>query len=264
MNTMKTFWGLVLIGLGSAFLLDQYGILALDFGLLWPLFLIALGVAVLIGGRWGTAAATSAVSIPLEDSQEANIHIEHGAGTIRISGKAGKGELMAGEFRAMRHSIKRSGSSAQLSLKNSMFEEGWWLFPWNWGGQGLAWDFSLNPDIPLRIKLESGANSNELDLRELQVTELELETGASSTKVILPEKAGHTRFDASFGAASLDVRVPEGVAADIRLESGLGSVNIDESRFPRSGKRYTSPDYANAKNKVDIRIETGVSSVRIY
>jgi hypothetical protein len=53
------------------------------------------------------------------------------------------------------------------------------------------------------------------------------------------------------------------VAADIRVESGLADINIDQTRFPRTGKHYISPDYETAANKIDLRLETGVSSVKI-
>jgi len=49
----------------------------------------------------------------------------------------------------------------------------------------------------------------------------------------------------------------------IRIESGLSGITIDEKRFPHSGSHYISPDFAAAANKVEINIETGVSSVTI-
>ena len=66
------------------------------------------------------------------------------------------------------------------------------------------------------------------------------------------------------GAASINVQVPEGVAARIELGHGLASVNVNQTRFPKEGGIYQSPDYEKAENKVDIRIETGVSSIEIH
>jgi hypothetical protein len=44
---------------------------------------------------------------------------------------------------------------------------------------------------------------------------------------------------------------------------GLGSTNIDESRFPRSLDGWVSPDYESAPNRVEIEIEGGLGSVRV-
>ena len=87
---------------------------------------------------------------------------------------------------------------------------------------------------------------------------------ASSTKVSLPANAGNTRVDIDSGASSLILHVPSGVAARIRVKSGIASINIDSNRFPRQeGGLYESADYASAANRADITIDTGVGSVEI-
>ena len=53
------------------------------------------------------------------------------------------------------------------------------------------------------------------------------------------------------GVASTIIRVPEGVAARIRVENGLGDVRVDRERFPRSGGGYESPGYVDAVDAVD-------------
>jgi hypothetical protein len=53
------------------------------------------------------------------------------------------------------------------------------------------------------------------------------------------------------------------VTARISVESGLAGISIDTNRFPRSGSSYQSPDFDRAENSADIRIETGVGSVSV-
>jgi hypothetical protein len=54
------------------------------------------------------------------------------------------------------------------------------------------------------------------------------------------------------------------VAAQIRTRGGLNTVSVDQSRFPAAGADlYRSPDFATARNKVDITVETGVSTIRV-
>jgi hypothetical protein len=265
MRSGRIFWGLVLIIVGFFFLANRSGLLRLDPGLLWPILVILLGVFVLLGRTRFLADPQEEhqVSIPLDGAKQASIKIEHGAGRLVISGKAATGELLSGSFHHVEHSASRSGDTLNLKLRSTLGEDFFWMAPWNWGTCSHEWDFALNPDIPISLDLDTGASEAHLDLRNLNVTSIDLDTGASSTTVVLPAKAGFTRFDADFGAASLDITVPEGVAADIRIDSGLGSIKVNEARFPRSGKHYTSPDYASAANKVEMDIDTGVSSVVI-
>ena len=62
--------------------------------------------------------------------------------------------------------------------------------------------------------------------------EFDLDTGASSSKIILPAKAGYTLVDIDAGAASVEMTVPEGVSASIKVEAALMKKTIDEQTVP--------------------------------
>lgn len=264
MSRDNTFWGTILLLAGVLFLANNLGYLDLDFRLLWPFFIIALGFYILIG-RTGepSRADTQHISLPVGDAKEASIKLEHGAGRLRLEGASGKNELLAGDFNAMRHTTRIEGGRLTLKMSTAVEDAVYAAFPWNWHRGRHEWNFSLNPDLPISMKVESGASDNYLDFSEIKLVDLDLESGASSTSIILPKKAGHTKAEISGGAASFDIIIPKGVAARIRVESGLGSLNIDEDRFPRSGKGYQSENYDSAANTLDLRVEVGVSSVTI-
>jgi hypothetical protein len=128
----------------------------------------------------------------------------------------------------------------------------------------LDWDFGLNPGIPLSLRLETGASEARLSLGDLQVRELYLKTGASSTTIDLPTRAGHTMVTVESGAAAVKIRVPREVGASIVVRSTLAGVHVDRTRFPESAAGYRSPDFDSAPNKAEIFVETGVGSVEIY
>jgi hypothetical protein len=121
----------------------------------------------------------------------------------------------------------------------------------------------LTAEVPLDLRVDAGASRNVLDLRNLRVRSLELHTGASDTRIVLPQAAGATSVRADTGAAALTIEIPEGVAARIRTRVVLGSVQVDETRFPRVEGGYESPDYATAANRVDIEVQGGVGSLRV-
>jgi hypothetical protein len=118
-------------------------------------------------------------------------------------------------------------------------------------------------EVPLDLRIEAGASRTELDLGDVHLRRLDLQTGASETHVRLPRAAGHSEVRAETGAASIVLEVPGGVAARIRSRMALGSSQIDETRFPRSGDGFASPDYDTAANRVDIDVQGGVGSVRV-
>lgn len=264
MNRENTFWGLILVIVGVLFLADNLGIISFSFNLLWPLLIVGLGIYILLGrNQSSSSVAPETVTIPLDGATEAHIKLEHGAGRLQISGAAPKDQLLAGSFDAMRLNTRKDGTKISATLQTAVEDSVNAAMPWNWNRSRREWDFSLNSEIPISLKIDTGASDSRLDLSETKVTSLDIDTGASSTKLVTPKNAGHTQVDISGGAASFDITIPAGVAARIRVDSGLGSVSVDEKRFPRAGKGFESADYTNATNKLDLRLEVGVSSVSI-
>jgi len=268
MRSNRMFWALILVLFGFALLASNLGIITVNvWRFFWPVFLIALGVWFLVGTAMGPKdMEVLAGSVDLDDAKSASITVKHGAGRLALSGVAEPGKLVSGTFAlGLDARVTKNGDHLDVILQpqQQVFPDV--LFPGNWiGGKGLAWDFGLSDELPLDLVFEVGAVDAHLDLSALKVKNLSLQTGASSTNMKLPAAAGMTYLKVGAGAASINIQVPEGVAARVESEHGLASVNVDQNRFPKSGGVYQSADYETAENKVDIRIETGVSSIEIH
>lgn len=267
MRKSTLFWAVILILVGLLLLLSNLGLLDVDiWSLIWPLLLIAFGLSILWGVLFGgPSVETEEVAIPLEGASQARVRVKHGAGRLRVDASAGQDNLISGTFGGgLEHRERRDGDTLNVEMRLSGRAFPDIFFPWMWGpGSMLDWTFGLNGRVPLSLQVEAGAGEARLDLTELQVTDLRLQTGASSTSLTLPANAGHTRAKIEAGAASVTVRVPPDVAARIRAEGGLASINVDRNRFPREGGLYRSPDYDTAANKVDLHIEAGVGSIDV-
>ena len=264
--------GVVLIALGVLavlrILLNALGIWFHIGWVFWPLILIGLGVwfiqGVSRGGR-GSASREEA-SIPLEGASEASVMVRHGAGRLSIAAGAAPDQLLSGSFGGgLDVARTRNGERLDIELKVKDRDVSHYIFPGTRGWAGmLDWTLSLNSAIPLSLRLETGASETRLSLTDLQVRDLVLKTGASATTIDLPSRAGYTRFSAEFGAASVKVRVPQGVAASIQVRGALSGIHVDRTRFPQFADGYRSADYDSAANKVEISVETGVGSIEIH
>jgi hypothetical protein len=261
------FWGGILVLAGILLLLDNLGLLTVNvWGLIWPLFLIGLGLRIL--WRYLAGPPTPQVeeaAIPLEDAGRARVRIRHGAGRLYVTAGAGQDELASGTFGGgLDYRARRDGDLLDVDLRPSSRSFPEVMMPWFWGSRdALDWSVTLNGEVPLSLYLETGASDARLDLAELQLTDLRLQTGASSTHLTLPTSAGYTRADLRAGAAALSIRVPSGAAARIQIKGSLAGINVDASRFPRMGNVYQSPDYDTAPNKIDVDIEAGVGSIDV-
>lgn len=270
MRKSSVFWAIVLIVVGLLWLLDNLGAFRFlgvsVWGLIWPAVLILLGIWILAGiGRGGRRIGVEQATIPLDGAARARIRMHHGAGRLSLQAGAEGDRLLAGTFGGgLDYRTRQEGGQLVVDMRPRSRAWTFWGAPWAWSVPGsLDWTMIVNPGIALELDLETGANDTRLDLSELLVTDLRLKTGASATQVTLPARAGHTRVRAESGAASVTIRVPEGVAARIRVEGALAGVDVDTHRFPRMGGIYQSVDYETAQNRADIRVEAAVGSVTV-
>jgi hypothetical protein len=233
------------LGQGPIELIDEW----------WPWLAIGFGIWFLVGAVVSAGPdPTETLALPLDGASEASVTIRFGAGSLSTRA-ATAGHLVDGSFEGGVTFRRNGPGRVELAQDTS---HGW---------PGLErrhdWTVGLTSEVPLDLRIDAGASRNVFDLRDLRVRSVELHTGASDTRMLLPRAAGATSVRAATGADSLTLEVPTGVAARIRTRVVLGSVQIDETRFPKSTGGYESPDYATAENRVDIDVQSGLASLKV-
>lgn len=108
-------------------------------------------------------------------------------------------------------------------------------------------------DIPMELRIESGAGDFRIDLGDVKATDVRIETGASSLTLVLPRPSGNVPVRIDAGASSIVVEVPAGVEAKVTTSGGLIST---------SGRTETT-GYAAAKDRVTVTVQAGASSVTV-
>jgi hypothetical protein len=260
MRRGNIFLGIILILAGGVYLLDNLGILNVDFwGVLWALVIIGFGFWLLIGIVSGERGDTTELTVPLDGAFSTRLILRHGAGSLSLIGGASEGQALSGTFvGGVDSRSKKSAGSLEVTLEPQRGFLG--IFPFSGPNN---WSILLNEEVPISLDVKGGASETTMNLSNVKVTDLYLQTGASSTTLVLPAGAGFTKARVESGAASVSVQVPEGVAASINTSSGLSEIRVDQARFPRSGGRYQSADYDSAENKVELYLSMGVGSIDV-
>ncbi len=296
-------WPVLLIAIGVVLLLQNFGLLSWQIWgsvwRLWPLILVLIGLELFLGGSargltsglivlvlvaglvWaGLAGAfgrftgdngpaeTHTATQSLQDASSASVMVRFGAGTLNIGPLHGdSGQLAQMTYEGPAPLAPR----ASYRVRNG---QGFLTYTTRGGGPPFRLPFTdhgggqmellLTPAVPLNLDVQEGASDSRVDLRELRVSTLQLQTGASHINLILPEHAGTTAAAIKGGAATVEVEVPQGVGAHIQYEGGLSTLNVDQTRFSSMGERtYQSADYDSAANKVDLTIQTGVATISV-
>jgi hypothetical protein len=287
----------ILIGAGVLFLLNTLEIVSWDvwdqLWRLWPLILIAIGLDLLLGRRnpWlslvivvavlaaGAAVvlssggfqtrgeiANSNLNIPVSGARDADIEIDFGAGTLYVDGTAGGENLATGDLEYYSNrgqptqSVNRSGDSVSVNLRQPQSTS---FFNFGFGpNRGTDWNIHLNPNVPMTVKADLGAGNSTLDFSQIKATDIDVDNGAGNTEVVFPAAAGAVSGKVSGGVGNLNIKIPEGAAARIKVDTGLGNISAD-SRFTKRDDTYETADYNSATNKIDLELDMGVGNVEI-
>jgi hypothetical protein len=292
-------WPLVLIFIGGVFLLQNAGYLPANFWMnlwkLWPLVLVLAGIELLLSHRipWLVLAGLGAVVLvfgafavgsrsPEAAPAPTNTSVVEtdlgGATAAAITVRFGAGQLLLGpleqpnpsQLAAMRYDGPKDTAPTPRYTTSS---GGVGQLEYQMGGRGgFPWagspymELSLAPNVPISsLNVQTGAANARVDLSTLHVSNADFSIGAATAWIRFPEAAGNTSAHISGGASTITLEIPQGVAAQIRTHGGLNTVTIDQTRFPHTTDEdlYRSSDYDTATNKLDLNIETGITTLQV-
>ena len=252
---------LILIALGLLFLLNNFGLLTIDFLKLWPLILILIGLELILA-RGRPHAGRQRFDRDLGDLKGAHIEIEVGIGDLKVGHLTDPTKLVEGRFETgISPSFAVSDGEGRLRLAR-------------WGGEFVflppLWRIlgdrrvKLTPQIPLTMSVDAWIGDVDLDLSSLKLTNLHVDSKIGESSVEFPQAAGLTTASLRSYVGDMTLDIPSGVAARIEVDLGfLASLRIDRGRFKRVGGFYVSDDFESAENRLDLRVTSFIGDVKI-
>lgn len=295
MKTGQIFWGVFFLTFGTVLLLTKMDLLVMNWSFVWdfwPLILILWGLLIIfkkttytsiISAVFGLLIAllifgiihnisenTFSDKIEWNDSQNINYFSEEmspiiqnahfelnaGGGYFKISdgtdklisGKA-KGIFSSSDFR-----VDTNGNNANLYFEMNDGE-----FKIHKGSFKNSLSIELN-NLPVwDFDIETGAAKSEYDFSNLKVASVKLKTGAAKTSIKFSELYDDVKVNIEMGAAKLIIKIPQNVGC--RISGDMTLVAKDFSGFDKTEDYYQTKDFENAKKKIDINVEGGVSSI---
>jgi hypothetical protein len=298
MKSGQLFWGLFLLTIGALFLLTKYDVICSDFSFvwdLWPLIFVLWGAIVIfknslvrpiisalfgiflavmffgiianIFSGFGFSYSTNDRDYMTEDYskefdstiQNAEFVLSSGAGTFQLGRSTDNlvegesyGTLAEYDFTS---DIEGNRAYVEFNLHKRHFN----FFD---GKLRNHLDIALNENPIWDFKFDFGAAKAIFDLSTFKVNNIELNTGASNVKLKLGDRTDTTYVDVEMGVASLRIEIPENSGCQIRGDMVLMSRSL--SGFTKKEKGYyETPGFDDASKKIFIRIDGGVSSLKI-
>lgn len=297
------FWPMILIGVGTAWLLYNIGIfssenIAVAFRL-WPLFLIIAGADLLFGRRslaTGGTIGLIAVGFVLalmylgpsiglganveynntqftvenDDVSSLQLNIKAGVDSIHIQPlEDSKDVLFADVDHQGELDYVVEGTSNKVVTVTQ--KDGDFNFGFMFGNDSQGWNFYANPSIPLAIDYDGGVGSTSLDLSKFYLTDVKLNLGIGEMDIILPEPQESYALDIQGGIGAVNLDVPDDAAIRIIANTGVGGVDMpaflsevnSEDHVVGENGTWETPGFDLAEKTITINFDGGVGGMEV-
>ena len=293
MNNKNLSFGVFLLSLGVIWALVNLNIITWSvFGALftlWPLFIVLVGiniifknneivkslgwvalltVLVLYGfynqGRAETPIPRNGDKISIEKLAETSTgELRLDLGGLRLNMNSGAQNLLdavvSDPFTKHSINMKRNNETAEIRFRRDGARV------WDQSVFNQDCSLTLNSDVVWDMDINVGAVSGTLNLSDLKVKRVDLDTGAGDMKLVFGANHDLTDVKIDAGASRISVEVPENAGVKVKFDGGLNSNNLDSLGWERQGKNtYYSPGYNQAKSKINMDVDMGMGRFEIY
>jgi hypothetical protein len=251
-------WAAVLITSGAVLLaynLDLFPSGPITVGLqFWPVLMILIGL-LWITGRASFSFPLPAFAIDRGEYQSGHLHLASGLADAQVSPFIGASQLAVGQFPGYGGPrLQADGSRAALILDRHAAS------PFLIG----PWTISLVKGLPWSLTFHSDMGHFNLNLRDLNVTALDLHSGVGDVDLTLPA-TGQGEMALRLGLGDLTVCVPEGMAVKIKWTPGpLARTRLDGQRFIQtSPSEWVTPNFSASPQRFTLSVALTAGDLQV-
>ena len=224
---------------------------------LWPVFLIAIGLDLLIARRSAILGAVVALgtiglvivlilagttiglsrnpdiiteqfSDELGQATSARIDLDLSVGPATLEALEDSNDLFWAEITHLGEVVFSSSGTTRrvisLDSKELSFNSGWFDFT---DERDLRWDIAISPEIPVELDINGGVGQSRLDLSELELTGFNLDVGVGEIRIMLPATAETYTARIAGSVGETQIEIEEGADLRLDIDGGVGEVTID-------------------------------------
>ena len=293
MRYRSYFWPAVLILAGVVALLVNVGAIPVDRVILlvnlWPLVLIVIGLEVIVrrtlhGASAEVAAAAIVVlaiigatayvavnpsplatheedvNAALGELKQASLEVDVGSASITVSGSDLGSDLYRAHisYPGPKPDVTLDTSTGELSISQRSNS------PFGLQAGRFSLTIQLNSAIPWTISENTGASHDTINVPQLKVSRIEINTGASLEDLTLGPPTGIVPVEINGGALTVHLHRVSGTEASISVSGGAISLNADGHNSHGIGDlHYESAGFSGASDGYKIEVNGGASTVTL-
>jgi hypothetical protein len=259
-HSLLRFWPLIIIAAGLDLIIGRRGKLSAVLGILIGLVLVAgMFWLVITPAAMRLTSSTTPFSQTLNSQGETRMVFNQAVGDLEISAGAAEANLLEGNLTLVEGEQVNWGMQNDQTFEMKSVGNGVWVI--TGFAQQSRWDVNLTAAIPLTLDLETAAGQQNIDLRGLQVKELDEQLAFGELHLTLPKDGSlHGSVQCAFGR--MVISVPKGAAVRFSIDKAVASLSIPAG-YTRNGDLVTSPAAAGASQVMEIELSQPVGSILI-
>ncbi|KXZ40250.1 protein of unknown function DUF2154 [Alkalithermobacter thermoalcaliphilus JW-YL-7 = DSM 7308] len=130
--------------------------------------------------------------------------------------------------------------------------------------QQKDYDFYLNKDILWNIDAKIGVVNSTVDISNLKIKRLNIDSGAGNLKIILGDKNDISDINVKMGAGNVEIIIPDNLGVKIDTKGLIKDINFPNSDWEKIDNYYLSPNYKEFDKKVNLEIVMGAGNIKVY
>ena len=288
---------------------------------LWPLILIVIGLDLLFGRQspviggligFGTVAVLIVLmlvgpsiglgapdldvivedfSVPRSDTTSARVDLDLSVGKTSVQALTDSSDLFTAQVSHVgmiaftaEGQTEKTIQLRQESTTSDIFTGLGFLSAFFDSQDDLYWTVGLSPDVPIDLIISGGAGETNLDLRQVELSALDVNVGVGQVDLHLP--ATETSYKAAVnggvgevtvtiaenaelslsidgGVGNFSIDVPDGAAVKLNADTGVGDIHVP-SDFRQLGENtWETDNFSESTQRITIDFNGGVGSLTV-
>jgi len=264
----KTLWPLVLIAIGISLVAGRYKFVTM---LVWVLtFAVFIGYGIIHGNRkelksrqeFFEIKSAETEKIPAEDKIVLDSETLEGKLIIdldiaRINIEDGNSNLLAKLDTNIPNLEQQHIGGKQTVLK---------YIHHNKEKSNAASNFNLQIShaIPWEMETTFSVVDGKLNFSRIPVKKLALKLEVGDLDLVIGNKQEHTVIEIQAGAADLDIYIPENVGLMVNSGKLFSNISFHNIKMTNQDNIYISDNYENALHKIEMHIQSALSTIEIF
>ncbi|MBS4190573.1 hypothetical protein KHA94_10305 [Bacillus sp. FJAT-49705] len=227
---------------------------------------LVLGIIIAANLLWITGCSSSVngkekdfeIHVQKDKAEKLDITLDAGIGEINVSGEAkdwaeGVIEYNIDDLKP-KVKYKHTGNTGKMTIEQSDGK----VLGIKKGRIKNTWDLQLTNDVPINLKVKTGATETDLDLQGLKLSKLDIDGGVGDITVDLSGDWQESfDVDLEMGVGRSTIILPKDVGVKIISSKGIGQSNFNGFISEGNGV-YVNEAFENADVKIVVNTELGV------